>query len=480
MFNSDFYPTPENVIQSMGFDPTDKIILEPSAGKGDIVDYCYKNGAKKVIAFENDDNLREILKSKTLVIGDDFLSAIPHQLSHIDMIVMNPPFSCADKHILKAWEVAPDGCEIFALCNYETIAKDYRYSELSALIKNYGVSENLGNCFSNAERKTNVEVGLIKLVKPSSSDENYYSGFFMDEDEEELAGEGIMAYNEVRALVNRYVGTLKIFNQLDENLASLNYMTKQVGMSKLSITVGYKDTVQDKDDFLKKLQKESWKHIFDKMNLNKYVTSGVMKNINKFVETQQQVPFTMKNIYHMINIIVGTRQENLEKALIEAVDNFTQYTHENRFGVEGWKTNSGHMLNKKFIVEGIMETQSFMGFNIRYDSYGGEKINDLVKVLCNLTGNNYDEMSSLYRFNYNKFNDKMFNIEPNTWYSWDFQKIIGKDKEAYIETKPGFFDVKFFKKGTMHLKFKRVEDWYILNSSYGKLKGFVLPETYKK
>lgn len=457
MFNADFFPTPKEVIELMGFDPYDKIILEPSAGKGDIVDYCRENGAKKVITFEIEEDLREILKNKSLVFGSDFLSANGTELSHINLIVMNPPFSCAEKHILKAWEVAPDGCEIYALCNYETIAKNYRYAELHALIRDYGAAESLGNCFSSAERRTNVEVGLIKLVKPAIDQENEWAGFFMDEDEEEQQENGVLQYNEVRALVNRYVGTMKIFDELQEKLESLTYMGAQIGMTKFTINVGYREDVTTKEDFSKKLQKESWNHIFKRMNLEKYVTSGVMKNVNKFVEQQEKVPFTMKNIYQMISIIIGTREENLQKALIESVDNFTKYTDENRFGVEGWKTNSGYMLNKKFIVDGIMETQSYMSFIPRYDSYGGQKINDLNKVLCNLTGEDFNNIGDVYYLN-----RKFPNLTPNTWYDW------------------GFFEVKMFKKGTMHLKFKDIDVWYKLNHSYGKLKGFTLPETYKK
>ena len=156
----------------------------------------------------------------------------------------------------------------------------------------------------------------------------------MEEDEEEeYEGNGLIQHNEVRAMVNRYIGTMKIFDQVQKNLESLKYMGAQVGIHKFSITVGYREEITNKEDFLKKLQKESWNHIFNRMNLEKYVTSGVMKNINKFVEQQQQVPFTMKNIYQMMNIIVGTREENLQKALIEAVDNLTQFTHENRVRV---------------------------------------------------------------------------------------------------------------------------------------------------
>ena len=38
----------------------------------------------------------------------DFLTVKSEQISHIDFIVMNPPFSNADKHILHAYEIAPE------------------------------------------------------------------------------------------------------------------------------------------------------------------------------------------------------------------------------------------------------------------------------------------------------------------------------------------------------------------------------------
>jgi hypothetical protein len=249
---------------------------------------------------------------------------------------------------------------------------------------------------------------------------------------------------------------------MKEQVDIVNGMLTQIGRSSITLQIGHDKDITSKAEFSKILQKASWNYIFAKMNMQKYVTSGVMKDINKFVETQEKVPFTMRNIYRMLEIIVGTRKETFNRALEEAIDNFTRHTHENRFGVEGWKTNSGYMLNKKFIVEGIMETMSFMGFNVRYDSYGSRKIDDLVKVICNILGKDYNEIGSLYRFNYDKNHKQMFPIEPNTWYEW------------------GFFDVKFFKKGTMHIKFKDVETWYAVNKAYGELKGFTLHEQYKK
>ena len=462
MFHNEFYPTPKDVLYMMQLDCKDKIILEPHAGKGNIVDFCKENGAKEVLTYEINKDLQEIVKRKSTLLGSDFFECKPEQISHIDAIYMNPPFSNADRHILHAWEIAPEGCEIVSLCNYTTISQPY--GRLKVLIRDNGITENLGDCFRQAERTTGVEVGLIRLFKPVASKEFEFEGFFMDEDEEEEQGSGIMQYNEVRALVNRYVGTMKAFDKMKDELDNLNLLISGIGMSNVTLEISQEKMVTTKEQFSKIIQKRSWHHIFDKMNMEKYVTSGVMKDINKFVETQENVPFTMKNIYKMLEIIVGTREHTFNRALEEAVDNFTKHTHENRFGVEGWKTNSGYMLNKKFICEGIVETSWGGGsLQVRYSSYNGNKIDDLVKVLCNITGKNYNDIGTLYRFNFNRnTHEKNFEIMPNEWYEF------------------GFFDVKFFKKGTMHLKFKNIDDWYRLNQAYGKLKGFTLPETYKK
>ena len=56
--NPDFYPTPKEVIAQMllGENIVGKTVLEPSAGKGNIVDYLKENGAARVIACEKDPN----------------------------------------------------------------------------------------------------------------------------------------------------------------------------------------------------------------------------------------------------------------------------------------------------------------------------------------------------------------------------------------------------------------------------------------
>lgn len=455
MFDKEFYPTPYEVLELMEIDCNNKIVLEPSAGKGDIIDYLKSRRAKKVYAYEKNNDLRKIISDKCTVLGSDFFNSTSEDVSHIDLIVMNPPFSNAESHIIQAFKIAPEGCEILALCNYETIKKYYRYREFSRLLDDYGDYVNLGDCFKTAERKTGVEIGLVKLFKPVVSDTEKFEGFFVEQDEEEETGEGIMQYNEIRSIVNRYVGAVKVFDQVSNLTTNLIGLTTDFNIDSFSFKFSYSNEISSKEDFVKMLQKRCWRYVFNKMNIDKYVTTGVMRDINRFVETQQKYPFTMKNIYRMFEIIIGTRQNSLNKALEEVIDNFTKHTHENRFQVEGWKTNSSYMLNKKFIVNWVVKRK------YRDDKlelcYNGNKtyLDDLVKVLCNVRGRDYNKFTTLDQF-FRQFDG----LERNKWYSW------------------AFFEIKVFMKGTMHIKFQKEEDWYYLNKAYGELKGFTLAEKY--
>lgn len=459
ILNPDFYPTPLSVIELMLIDCRNLIVYEPSAGSGNFLDWLKNNGAKEVIFSEINEDLANICKAKARFLKHDFLQVRAEEISHINLIVMNPPFSKGREHLLHAWNIAPDGCEIISLINTDT-QRDLRYdrhNELYKIIDEHGNVEDLGECFSTAERKTNVKVSCIKIHKPCIENENMFEGFYMDEEPENRGENGIMKYNEVQSLVNSYIGALRCFDEFSAINDKMKRLCEPVGMNRgFSYEVNYGQTTASKQEFAKSLQKHCWNYIFGKMKLSKYLTSGVMSDINRFAETQNKIPFTVRNVYRMFEIIVGTKEHNFNRALVEAIDNFTQHTHENRYGVEGWKTNAGHLLNKKFIIDYMVEPEKWGRFEgklkMRYSS-NNDRLNDLIKVICNLKGYDYNGVSTVY-----DVMDRMNGFLPNRWY--------------YC----GFFEVKAFKKGTMHLKFQNEKLWEDLNRKYAEIKGQVLPE----
>lgn len=458
IFNADFYPTPPDLIGDMldGEVITGKVFLEPSAGMGSIVTVLKNHGAKSVIACEKDQELAKILQTECKIVASDFFTLRREDVSHVDHIVMNPPFSNAERHISHAYQIAPDGCKITALCNTETVKNAYSRGreELKTLIETYGNVRNLGERFTNSLRKTAVEVSLIKLLKPGKQT-NEFEGFFMDEDPESQAN-GVIPYNVVRDLVNRYVGAMKIYDEQLETAVRLNDLMDGYFCPKepeLSISVTRLSVPLKRNEFKKEMQKSGWHFVFQKMNMKKHSTEGLKADINKFVETQENIPFTMRNIYKMLEIVIGTQGARMDRALLEVFDRVTRHTHENQYNVEGWQTNSHYLLTRRFILPYVTEIGWSGQMEVQYRS--GDMIEDIQKALCYLTGQNYDEKKPMRDFltKESKFGE---------WYEWNFFRIKG------------------YKKGTMHFEFMDEKVWIQFNQRIAKLKGYPLPEFRKQ
>jgi len=464
MFNPDFYPTPPDVAATMLdlLDLRGRVVVEPSAGSGNLVSECLSRGAAEVLCCEPEPKLRAILAAITgsRLIGNDWLAVTAEQISHVDLIVMNPPFSADERHILHTWEIAPPGCEIVALANWNSISGHYRglQLQLAKLIEGYGSSENLGEVFADSERPTRVSVGMVRLTKPgqrvSGADE--FDGFFLSPDDIEAQGEGLIPYRRSRDIVNRYVEACRIFDEQVAAGVRLRSVLDGFFGKDLGLQVTIEGQAVTRNRFRKDLQKQAWKHVFDEFLPQQMATSQLAKDINRFVEEQSKIPFTERNIYRMLQIVAGTQEQRIDRAVEEAIDSLTQFTKENRYGVEGWATNSGYMLNKRFIRPHLAEL-AFSARKVRIRSYGGQwdEIQDLIKALCFITGRPIEEVRLPERFSENQY-------WPGDWHDW------------------GFFLFRPYKKGTVHFEFKDQEVWAALNARYARIKGQVLPEQQRR
>lgn len=471
--NVDFYPTPESVINTMmlGDDILGKTILEPSAGSGNIVRWLKKNGADEVIACEKDKHLQKLLAGECSLVAEDFLTVTSEQISHVDYIVMNPPFSNGVQHIQHAFEIAPAGCTIIALCNSSNL--EHRYTgarqELYELVELYGSSEYLGTVFDTAERKTNVGVSLIKLYKEGEAGNEFSNYMFSNEDDALNANEteGLVQYNVVRDMVNRYISAVQLFDETMAAVRKINEVARfddsTGGFLPIEFVVvdcNRKVVQVSRQQYKKQLQRYYWRIIFRKLKMDKYATNGLREQINRFIEKQVEVPFTMHNIYQVLNMVIQTTGQRMDKALLEAFDLICSFSSENSTAGEKWKTNANYMVNRKFIVPYIVD------YDPRYSSlygymrlhYGGNeyKIEDVVKALCYITGTNYDSIQDLHQFVYDR------KLSYGTWYEWSFFRIKG------------------FKKGTMHFEFLDKNVWIKFNQAVAKQRGWVLPKKGKK
>lgn len=121
-----FFPTPEalgrRLIELAGVESGDNVI-EPSAGKGDLVELILEAGAE-CYAVEVSHTLGEILAARFedasvpfRLERRDWLEVAPELAPNADAVVMNPPFEKgADmRHVLAAWHCLRDGGRLAAI-----------------------------------------------------------------------------------------------------------------------------------------------------------------------------------------------------------------------------------------------------------------------------------------------------------------------------------------------------------------------------
>lgn len=160
-YDPEYFPTPRAIALKMmaKICKDAQNILEPQAGGGALAEIArgadtHESYKKRVDCIEINPDMAHVLRGKDFpVVGYDWLTYAG--VSYYDAIVMNPPFSNGDEHLLKAWDFLHDG-EIVCLLNQDTIDNPHteRRQRLVKIIMDHGTVEPLGNCFARADRKT--------------------------------------------------------------------------------------------------------------------------------------------------------------------------------------------------------------------------------------------------------------------------------------------------------------------------------------
>lgn len=484
IFNRDFYTTPRHVfdLMTMGEDLTDAVVLEPSAGSGNLVKFCQEMGARYVKACEINDTLRASLHSQCLVIAPDFLTVGRNQVADVTHIVMNPPFTNVEKHILHAWEIAPDGCTIIALCPSSRFAYPCGDAKkLAECIDLYGIREELGDVFNcaQADRKTSANVSVIRLYKPSENSQDFEDLDFDETPEgwDDLGNgkEGLIKYDALRDMVKRYNSALAQFDAVQEASRKINADIAAFSSCRIAFGAHGRDREGHdfnnitRDRFRKELQHAAWQNVFNLLHMEKYTTSVLREKIAKFVETSEARPFTLKNIYLVVSAIIQNIGNIMNECVVKAFDTICDLSAENTTAGEKWKTNSNYMVNQKFIVDSLNcemsncavwdeEKQNYdknIGYhltNVWWNNRQFDIMEDMYKALCFVSGKQMPE-----RLN-RPFMHSVINqcTDFGTWFYFDW------------------FRVKFYKKGTMHFEFTDIDVWYRFNQIAAQAKGWKL------
>ena len=464
-------------------------ILEPSAGTGSIMDYLaesygYKAPKANMYACEINPELVMVLQGKGYkILADDFLSYKP---SHtFDLIVMNPPFSNGDEHLLHAWDILWTG-DVVCLLNAETIRNPYTQKRklLAQIIQEHGSVEYLGKCFRFASRQTNVEVAMVRLHK-EVEDQRFHIDFG---DSAKVDGvpdfkEAVSSGSEI-AVVDKLGDYLHAWDKAKEAAVEFIkarkkldfYVTAFMGTEDVSKLVGDQMRAMQGSDndmqsaynaFLNAAKSRAWKEIISNLGMEKYMTANLRKTFDQFCQAQGAYELNRENIFKLIQFVCLNSQNILKKAVVDVYDMFTKFHKDNTEYTEGWKTNSKFKVNKKIILPCFVSSDWSSHFRADWNHYN--EYRDIDKVMCFISGLSYDHLNSLSeqgKAKISKMGKYSFDKEatPEDYDHLSLEKAISFVKVGDSSLHDSeFFQFRCYKKGTLHIIFKSEDLWARFN-----------------
>ena len=505
IFNTEFYPTPKEVIRKMVYPYRNNIkklqILEPSAGSGAILDYITtdivldKVPKENVYAIENNSELVYVLQGKGYkILADDFLTYKP--IHSFDLIIMNPPFSNGDEHLLHAWDIMNTG-DIVCLLNAETILNPYTKKRklLGQIIADNGSVEMLGNCFVHASRKTNVNVALVRLHK-RVEDHRWHIDFGDDAKVEkspdlsdavskgsssDLAindklGAYLHAWEKAQEAAIEFIKSRKKLDFYVTAFMDTNEVEKLVSEQISKMKGSANDMQTAYNIFLNTAKSKAWKEIISNMGMDKYMTANLKKTFDQFCESQGAYELNRENIFKLIQFVCLNTGTILKKAVVDVYDMFTKFHKDNTVYTEGWKTNSQFKVNKKVVLPCFIEYGWGSKFSPNWNKF--DEYRDIDKVMCYLTGFPYENMDSLSEAGKVKKKELFHRFQYECTFG-DFEhlslqkavSLVAVGDNSLHESK--FFKFRCFKKGTIHIIFKSDDLWARFNIAVNEGKNML-------
>ena len=461
--NSDFYPTPPSLAVHMVSMIDPKYagkILEPSAGKGDLVKAIgnrFSRGFTSVHCIERDPNLRALLDgSGFTVVDEDFLQFTGS--SQYRTIVMNPPFSNGVTHVLKAWNLMYDG-DVIALLNAETLRNPCTKERvlLANIVAEHGSVEYLTQTFNSpeTERRTSVEVALIKLSKRANI-RDYFDGMDVAQevtDVDELSSSSELCIPESRienAVLNfnRAIEKQKraIITQAEASHYAYRMMNINARKSeRMQEPYDVDWVLKETNKYVDSLREMAWSNIVYCTEFTKIMSAGVRQEFETQLERVRKLEFTTLNIRRFLVNLYNSQGEIFEQMLEEVFDWLTKYHKDNRVHVEGWKSNDSFFVNKRCVLPYAV---SNFGSHLDYDF--SRKLEDLEKALAYLDGKQTPDLRL------NKAVEDCGRIFPYG------QRISSS-----------YLDARFYQKRTGHLFFNDLKLLQKLNLFVGRRRGWL-------
>ncbi len=412
------------------------------------------------------------------IVHDDFLSFGSRKC--YDLIIMNPPFAKGDEHLLKAIEIQKrSGGQIRCILNAETLRNPYtnRRRFLMNELHELGADVSfMADAFTDAERKTDVDIAIVKLAIPEPKhNSTIYEHLRAAADVEETPFADVTDLT-VADFMTRIVTHYNV--EVDAGLTLireykalspyiLGSLSADAAYNKpiLSMCVGSPDRFSklSENEYIELTRQKYWDALFTNKEFIGQLTSNLRDKYQKEVGKMSAYDFTLFNIQQVMVQMNAEMGQGIQDTIVALFDRMTEAhswypeCEKNVHYYNGWKTNKVHKINSKVIlpVNGMFSDYSWdtaNKFNLRHAE---AVISDIEKVFDYLDG------------------DMTAHVDLHG----ALQRACEEGRTRNIPCK--FFDVTLYKKGTMHIRFHNQELVDRFNIYCSRKKNW-LPPNYGK
>lgn len=468
-----FYPTPEHVVRKMCQCIDWKNVhnmLEPSAGKGNIVSYVSEHYIKQDIisCVELNADLCKILREDGYsVYNGDFMrytSAV-----HFDCVMMNPPFNVAVQHLVKVLRmVIPHGGQVVCLMNADTLTHLQNSNigkELYDYIQQYNAHiETFDAAFVESERPTYVHTAMLYFNIPQHKQSDIFANIVKAVEIQDATMQNTQTAIEmndiIKSLVKQYnievncgLKLIAEYKELAPKMLCDLRKDLHYNSQILELTINRKEVSETR--YVEATRLKYWKYLLGSGEFTKLFTQKLIDEYYNQLHAFRAYDFTLENIYQVRLDMQSKLTQSLQDSIL---DMFERLTFKNSMDCasnihyyNGWRTNDAFKINKRVVypyANGYDEW--YNQFSIRYDFQ--KFLIDLEHVFDYLGGTAPDSCSVRH-----------FEGRLDTFKNIPFK----------------YFRVTLYKKGTAHIEFTSELLVKKLNL-YGAMRKGWLPNCYGK
>ena len=371
-----------------------------------------------------------------------------------------------------------NGGAIVCILNAETPKNPYSNvrKDLIQRLTDYDANiEYIKDAFIDAERRTGVEIALIKVIIPAKERESFIiDGLkkaqeqreYTEKDQTELAQNDFL-----KAIVSQYkleveagLKLIKEYYAMSPFILSQFSADGKKGSPILRLDL---ETNRDRytnklsvNEYIKEVRLKYWKALFHNDKFSGQLTNNLRYDFQNKVNELMEYDFTLFNIYELKIEMNKNITKGIEETILNLFEELSIKNHwhdetsKNIHYYNGWKTNASWIINKKVITI-LSAYDSFYGRYRPTDYKIFEKLSDIEKCLNYLDGGLTESKDLMEQL---KFAE-------------------GYGDTTKIQLK--YFKISFYKKGTAHIEFTNLELLKKLNIFGSQHRGW-LPPSYGK